>query len=444
MDRDGRAVRLRASVAFRSSGIVYGPPLSEDGYLSLTIARNIAAGHGVTADGRELTNGFQPLWVFATAVWFKLFHGDRLRAVRAVLLTHSVIFFLSAHVWARFLSAFASARREHLYILFAATYLTCHQLLLQSFNGLETGLLLLTAGLAVGSYVDSADGTPWKRLRTGCLLACLTLVRIDAAIFVAILVAIDFMAIGGADPHEAAAGRYPRRIPALFPAARLAHGWLQFGSLMTQRAVADVEPIGQRCAAQMLTWRRVDPELLPTLLGRPIPAALRSGVFGSVDDGMGSRARIAACLREATWKEPDGRTLRSASPPSPHRVQACWPWFTRAIRTPCISGLAIGARGDPWRRPDSTRDGARGNGSPRFGAPHVGRARLPSLLFVPAPGMVWTGQFPCISGGVLFERAAVEQVDLVRRYSKPGEHVGARSQARWASSSTARTTWTVR
>ncbi len=157
-----------ASAAFRSADLVYGTPLTEDGYLSLTIARNIAAGRGVTADGRELTNGFQPLWVFATSVWFKLFHGDRLSAVRAVLITHSVLFILAAHVWARFLSAFSTTHRERLYALFVVTYVTCHQLLVQSFNGLETGLLLLILGLAVGSYVDSTDDTPWRRLRTAC------------------------------------------------------------------------------------------------------------------------------------------------------------------------------------------------------------------------------------------------------------------------------------
>ena len=42
-------------------------PLTEDGYYSLSVARNLAAGKGMTIDGANLTNGFQPLFTMIEA-----------------------------------------------------------------------------------------------------------------------------------------------------------------------------------------------------------------------------------------------------------------------------------------------------------------------------------------------------------------------------------------
>src|SRR5438128_4694022 len=48
------------SLALRPAGSVFLIPLSEDGYYAMAIARNIAAGRGITIDGVTATNGFQP------------------------------------------------------------------------------------------------------------------------------------------------------------------------------------------------------------------------------------------------------------------------------------------------------------------------------------------------------------------------------------------------
>jgi hypothetical protein len=44
----------------------------DDGYYFLTVARNIAAGRGITVDGVHWTTGFQPLWAAVCAVAFAL------------------------------------------------------------------------------------------------------------------------------------------------------------------------------------------------------------------------------------------------------------------------------------------------------------------------------------------------------------------------------------
>src|SRR5215470_2091515 len=76
------------SLAFRPAGNVVLMPLSEDGYYAMTIARNIAAGRGITIDGVTATNGFQPLFTFIQAAMFRLAGGDDVVAIRLILVLH--------------------------------------------------------------------------------------------------------------------------------------------------------------------------------------------------------------------------------------------------------------------------------------------------------------------------------------------------------------------
>jgi hypothetical protein len=51
------------AVAFRSPAWLASHVLPDDAYYYFQIARNAAAGHGVSLDGIHLTNGFHPLWM---------------------------------------------------------------------------------------------------------------------------------------------------------------------------------------------------------------------------------------------------------------------------------------------------------------------------------------------------------------------------------------------
>jgi len=53
--------------------------LVDDAFYSLTVARHIAQGHGLSFDGLHPTNGFQPLYVFLTVPVFWLFPNDPIR-----------------------------------------------------------------------------------------------------------------------------------------------------------------------------------------------------------------------------------------------------------------------------------------------------------------------------------------------------------------------------
>lgn len=70
---------------------------TEDGYLMLTIARNVAAGHGMsTAAGTLPTNGTQPLFTWIEALCFVLASGDRWLGLHLVMVTQIALGLLSA------------------------------------------------------------------------------------------------------------------------------------------------------------------------------------------------------------------------------------------------------------------------------------------------------------------------------------------------------------
>src|SRR5581483_9234507 len=73
------------ALAFRPTDHVYDMPQTEDGYYALSVARNLAAGHGLTIDGVHLTNGFQPLFTVLEGAAFWLAHGNEILAMRLVM-----------------------------------------------------------------------------------------------------------------------------------------------------------------------------------------------------------------------------------------------------------------------------------------------------------------------------------------------------------------------
>src|SRR4051794_12812105 len=76
---------VTGALVFRPADQVFSTPLTEDGFYSLAVARNVAAGIGITVDGRQPTNGFQPLFTAAEAAAYRLAGGDERLAVRLVL-----------------------------------------------------------------------------------------------------------------------------------------------------------------------------------------------------------------------------------------------------------------------------------------------------------------------------------------------------------------------
>src|SRR5258708_1972852 len=78
-------VLVTGALIFRPTDHVFATPLTEDSFYSLAVARNVAAGAGITVDGRQPTNGFQPLFTAAEAAAYRLAGGNEAVAVRLVI-----------------------------------------------------------------------------------------------------------------------------------------------------------------------------------------------------------------------------------------------------------------------------------------------------------------------------------------------------------------------
>src|SRR5258708_26026533 len=179
---------LTLSLSFREKSLLLHPPLSEDGYYSMTIARNIAGGRGVSVDGRTPTNGFQPLFTFLSVPVFLLAGPDRILGVRLFLALHWLFYVATAAALGRILRDALDPRdargRELAPWCAAALYLCLFPVFGHHFNGLETGCLLLSYAVVLRYAQTHALKTPAETAILGALLGLAVLSRIDAVFFV--------------------------------------------------------------------------------------------------------------------------------------------------------------------------------------------------------------------------------------------------------------------
>lgn len=177
------------SVTFRTSSLVFDSPLTEDAYYVLTVSRNIARGIGFSVDGTTLTNGFHPLWAIVTSVIFVLVGEASEPAIRILLAVSAMLAVLSAFSWSSLIGSAFDADNRLYRIVFVLVYLTSFQLLVQHFNGLETGFILVLFAIVGTYWRRSFDYRIRSSAILGMLLGILVLARIDAAIFAALIAA---------------------------------------------------------------------------------------------------------------------------------------------------------------------------------------------------------------------------------------------------------------
>ncbi|HET9135452.1 MAG TPA: hypothetical protein VFO76_02350, partial [Candidatus Kapabacteria bacterium] len=80
---------LRLILAFRSDANLGTRLFNDDSFYLHTVSKNIAAGNGMTIDGKQLTNGIQPIIVILNTPAYYLADMDRWLGLR-------LTFFLSA------------------------------------------------------------------------------------------------------------------------------------------------------------------------------------------------------------------------------------------------------------------------------------------------------------------------------------------------------------
>ena len=134
---------------YRLFPLVAGPDamarffITEDGYLMLTVARNLAIGNGLSvSDGTIATNGVQPLATLLYAVPYLATGGAKVASLAGVILIMTAWSAGAAWAIARFARGVLGPQNEAPVWpwLAAALWFVGPLALLHSMTGLETGL----------------------------------------------------------------------------------------------------------------------------------------------------------------------------------------------------------------------------------------------------------------------------------------------------------------
>jgi 4-amino-4-deoxy-L-arabinose transferase-like glycosyltransferase len=153
----------------------------DDAYYFFTVARNIAAGRGITVDGLHWTTGFQPLWMAICALAFTL-AGDR--GALALLYAASFALWLGgAWLAIRFVRNARNGEVAPLAVALVAVLFLCEGQFAQNyFNGMETGLsITLCLGLLIAfqRHLQGAPAGAARLARLGVLCGLAMLARND-------------------------------------------------------------------------------------------------------------------------------------------------------------------------------------------------------------------------------------------------------------------------
>ncbi len=172
--------------------------VSEDGYLMLTIARNLALGSGLSvSNGMIATNGTQPLATGAYALGFLICEGDKLlglygaiafQFVTAVLATILILYMTVK-------TLYRGPYSGTIALIAATAWYAGPTSLMHTQNSLETGLYTLLVLISIARYYrkfnDRATSTAMGAcIQVGLLLGVTFLARNDACFLIAALLTI--------------------------------------------------------------------------------------------------------------------------------------------------------------------------------------------------------------------------------------------------------------
>jgi hypothetical protein len=169
--------------------------LYDDSFYAFQIARNIAAGNGMTFDGIHPTTGFQPLYVFLLVPVFMAAGGNSSLAI------HIALSMLALFTGMTFYALYRISRR---YVGFAASIIAASIwafspiVVRQTANGLETAMALFMIASSVWYYlarVRPEVRPPASRfLILGLLLGVCVVSRIDG-VFLALVLMADYLVL---------------------------------------------------------------------------------------------------------------------------------------------------------------------------------------------------------------------------------------------------------
>ena len=169
--------------------------LYDDSFYAFQIARNIAAGSGVTFDGVHATNGFQPLYVALLVPLYAIFGEGPAAPIYAALVLMALATVASAWLLYRIVARYV---RRNAAVAVALLWAFSPVVVRESANGLETALALLLFAACVDFYLSRIRPLARPRRRDfavlGLLLALAVLSRVDE-IFLALAMALDYLLV---------------------------------------------------------------------------------------------------------------------------------------------------------------------------------------------------------------------------------------------------------
>jgi len=257
--------------------------MTEDGYLMLTIARNMALGLGMTvSDGTISSNGVQPLATFLYALPYWVSAGDKvagLIGVHLIATAISVAAIFSVRALARILLAPLTARPIWPWFVATLWYLGPH-LTLHTMNGLETGLytLMVTLTLVLFARILTREtqASLQARLVLGTAFGVTFLARNDGALLVTILFAVwllhDLFVRKDALWPVVMRLFWPGVVSLLIAAPWLINNYVSFGSIVPISGTAQALTGGFAANAAILPANLFE-QMFPMI---PIPALLET------------------------------------------------------------------------------------------------------------------------------------------------------------------------
>ncbi len=149
------AVMVRVSPLWTGGVRLLHQAITEDGYLMLTIARNIALGNGFSvSDGLVATNGTQPLCTLLFAGCFKLFGADRATGLYPIVALQVIFTFCGAIAIYSCVKRYIYRGQDAKFVagLAAMFWYISPSTTSHGHNGLETGLYAVLVLLCIALY----------------------------------------------------------------------------------------------------------------------------------------------------------------------------------------------------------------------------------------------------------------------------------------------------
>lgn len=280
---------LVVAALYRLYPLVLGPQAlaqafqTEDGYLMLTIARNMAIGLGMSvSDGTIPSNGVQPLATFIFSVPYLLSGGDKVVGLWGVQLISAVIAFAGIFSVRALARVFLSPQSNSPIWpwLVATLWFASPLLLLHTMNGLETGLYTVMVSLSLTLFARLLDrgaaATVGDRLFLGVVCGITFLARNDAVFLIA-AIGLIWLAHALAVQQRAfwpvlAELVAPAVVVALIAAPWLINNYVSFGSIVPVSGTAQSLSGGWAKNADLLPAKLFE-YALPML---PVPNGLET------------------------------------------------------------------------------------------------------------------------------------------------------------------------